>query len=55
MGYAKQEGLSDVKLSGVAVVNPALRAKLIKNGWEVTRVKVLGEEVEAFTKTFKVK
>jgi len=55
MGYAKQEGLSEVKVSAVAVVNQSLRAKLIKNGWEVTKVKVLGEEVEAFTKTFQVK
>ena len=55
MGYAKEEGLSKVKLQAVAVVNKDLEQKLVKQGWEVTTVVVDGETVTAYTKTFQVR
>jgi len=55
MNFAKEEGLKEVQISGVAVINKSLEKKMIKNGWQLTEVKVGEEIATAYTKTFKVK
>lgn len=55
MGFAKEEGLKEVKISGVAIINKKLEEKLIKDGWALTKVKVGDEMATAYTKTFQVK
>ena len=55
MGFAKQEGLSEVRVQAVAVVNKDLEERLIKQGWQKTTVIVDGEKVSAYTRTFQVR
>jgi|SRR5579859_5075268 len=52
---AKAEGAVSVTLRGVAVVNKEIEAKLIEDGWKLTKVKIGEEIVDAFERTFPVK
>ncbi len=53
--FAKEQGLSKVEVQAIAVVNPSLERKLVKEGFQKTTVRVLGQDVPAYTKTFNVK
>ncbi len=52
--FAKQEGLTDIKLQAVVVANTKLEAKLIKRGFTKTSVTIEGSLYPAYTKTVKV-
>ena len=51
---AKSAGAKTLTLSGTAVVNDKLRGFLTKQGFTVTKVKINGEELDSFSKTFNV-
>lgn len=53
--FAKEQGLSKVEVQAIAVRNPAIERKLIKDGFRRTTVRSLGQEVSAYTKTFDIK
>jgi hypothetical protein len=52
---ARQEGLKKIELQAIAVVNKDLQKRLIADGWKLTKVKVLGQEVEAYAKTIELR
>lgn len=52
--FAKEEGLTEVKLQAVAVANTKLEAKLVKRGFTKTDVTIEGSLYPAYTKTVKV-
>lgn len=52
--FAKQGGLSEVKLQAVAVINKDLEQRLIERGFEKATVVVDGESTTAYSKTFEV-
>ncbi|HEX3094221.1 MAG TPA: pre-toxin TG domain-containing protein, partial [Candidatus Angelobacter sp.] len=52
---AKAEGVANVTIRAAAVVNKDLEAKLVQEGWQLTKVKVGEEIVDAFERTFPVK
>jgi hypothetical protein len=52
---ARQEGLKKIELQAIAVVNKDLQKRLVADGWKLTKVKVLGQEVEAYVKTIELR
>lgn len=52
--FARQERLIEIELQAVAVANPKLEAKLIKQGFVKTKVTIEGSSYSAYTKTIKV-
>ena len=53
--FARTLGLSKVEVQAIAVGNKKLEERLIKQGFTRTTVKVYGQDVAAYTKTFEVK
>jgi RHS repeat-associated protein len=52
---AKSEGATSLTIQAVGVVNPKLAALLANQGFKETTIKVAGEEVKAFVRTFEVR
>src|SRR5437667_12828397 len=54
VAFAKQAGLTEIKLRAVMVANTKLEAKLTKRGFTKTTVTIEGSLYPAYTKTVKV-
>ncbi|MEK6300446.1 MAG: hypothetical protein AABO41_06960 [Acidobacteriota bacterium] len=47
--------MTSFRIEAALVVNEKLRNKLIKHGWEETTIKIGGQKIKGWVKTFAVK